>query len=254
MVEWRLSAASEMQAPLRPAFPARSMSTVLIVAGLVFYIHSGLNYQPTIKTGIKTERFIRTDVADSFDIYHLPRFTESITGVQQQPLNIILVAKNVVTLTYVFTTAGWQSADQVNLDRVARTLKALLGNESYPTAPLTPLFWNGTINDLGFEKPTPENTVQRRHHVRLWKTDLVTTDNRCVYVGTIGMDTGIKWGLIHKIKPNLDSEREAFKDDLLAGGRVTAYRKIALVSPLSGINFVGDSFFTDGYLYVLDVD
>ena len=78
--------------------------------------------------------------------------------------------------------------------------------------------------------------------------------NSRVFVGTISLDAGMKWGLLHKMKPDIDSEREALLNDLLLGGKVTASYKNRFVEPLSDRNFAGDIFFTDGYLFVVIIN
>ena len=256
LVEWHLFAKSENQASEHSSLTVRLISALLILVELLFFIHSGLHYKPTRNSaeGPVTKKPVSMDVVSGFDRYRLPRFTESITGKRQEPLNIIIVVRDEASLVKTFTTAGWQLADPVTIGTVARTVKALIGNESYPAAPITPSFWNGKINDLGFEKPTSESTVRQRHQIRLWKTALVTTDNNHIFVGTVSQVAGMKWGLIHKIKPNIDSERDILLNDLLQGGRVTTYYHKSFVEPLSGQNFMGNSFFTDGYIYVVTID
>ena len=253
MVERYLFAKSEMQVSEHLSLSVRLTSVALILAELIFFIHSGLHYKPTRNSteNLDATKSVSMDVVSDFDRYKLPRFTESIAGKRQEPLNIIMVARDEASLASAFKAAGWQPADPVTIGTVARTVKTLLGNESYPTAPITPSFWNGKINEAGFEKPTPAHTVRQRHHVRLWKTDLVTTGNSRVFVGTISLDAGMKWGLMHKMKPEIDSEREALLNDLLLGGKVTAYYKNRFVEPLSGHNFAGDIFNTDGYIFVV---
>lgn len=256
MVEWRLFARSEMQPLACSSLPIRVLSATLVLAELIFYLHSGLQYTPSRNPAENrvASKPVGIDVVSAFDRYRLPRFTESIAGGQLEPLNIILVVRDVAALSNAFKAACWQPADPVTIGTFARTVRALLGNESYPTAPITPSFWNGNVNDLGFEKPTPARSVRQRHHIRLWKTDWVTTDQRHVYVGTTGLDVEMKWSLTHRIQPDLDSEREALLNDLLVSGRVTAYNKIRFVEPFTGRNLAGDPFFTDGYLYVVIID
>lgn len=96
--------------------------------------------------------------------------------------------------------------------------------------------------------------MRQRHHVRLWKTALATVDNKRVYVGTTSLDAVMKWGLTHKIKPDIDTERDVLLNDLLIGKRAAYYTKTRFVEPVSGHNFTGDLFFTDGYLYVVFID
>lgn len=256
MVERRLFAKGEMQIPECSSLSVRLTSATLILAELIFFIHSGLQYKP-IRNNIESlgaTKIVSLDVVSVFDRYRLPRFTESISGKRQEPLNIILVAKDEASLVGAFKAVGWQPAEPVTIGTMAKTVKALLGNESYPAAPIAPSFWNGKINDLGFEKPTPAHTARQRHHVQLWKTDLVITGNSHVFIGTIGQDAGMKWGLMHKIKPDIDSEREVLLNDLLLGGKVTASCRNRFVEPFSGRNFAGDIFFTDGYLCVVIFD
>jgi undecaprenyl-diphosphatase len=256
MVERHLFARSEMQVSEIVSLSVRLTSAALILAELIFFIHSGLHYKPTRNNteNLAATKSVSMDVISDFDRYKLPHFTESMTGKQQEPLNIIIVARDKDSLVTAFKAAGWQQADPITIGTIARTVKTLISNESYPTAPIAPSFWDGNINDFGFEKPTQAYTIRQRHHVRLWKTDLVTTGNSHVFIGTISQDAGMKWGLMHKMKPDIDSEREALLSDLLLGGRVTAYYKNRFVKPLSGRNFVGDNFFTDGYLYEVIID
>ncbi len=256
MVEWRLFGRSERRVAQCPSFPVRLASAALILAELFFYIHSGLHYKPARNSaespGVPMP--VTMDVVSGFDRYRLPRFTESITGKQQEPLNIVIIARDEASLLNAFRAAGWQAADPVTIASVARTVMALLGNGNYPTAPIAPSFWNGKINDVGFEKATPARSLRQRHHLRLWKTDLTTTDSSRVFVGTISRDAGMKWGLVHKMKPDIDSERDGLLNDLLLGVRVAAYYRKSFVEPLSGRNFAGDIFFTDGYLCVVIID
>ncbi len=256
LVEWHLFARGEKPVAECPSFPVRLTSATLILAELLFYSHSGLHYNPARNSSASpvATQPVSMDIVSDFDRYRLPRFTEAITGKQQEPLNVIIVAKDVTLMANIFKAAGWQPVDPVTISTVAKTLTTLLGNESYPTAPIAPTFWNGKINDVGFEKPTPAQTVRHRHHLRLWKTDLITTDNSRIFVGTVSRDAGMKWGLLHKMQPDIDAERDALLNELLLGGRVTANYKSRFAEPHSGRNFAGDIFFTDGYLWVVIID
>lgn len=256
LVERWLFTKNEIQTPVYPQFSVKLTSGALIIAELIFYIHSGFHYNPSHNDvkNLGTTRSVGTDIVSGFNQYRLPRTTESITGERQEPLSIIIVVKDNAALSNAFKAANWYPTDPVTLGSVAKTIKALLANESYPTAPLTPSFWNGTINDVGFEKPTPAQTVRQRHCVRLWKTNLITPNNRQVYVGTTSQEAGVKWGFTPKIKPDIDSERDALLNDLLLNGKGTSYNTYRFIEPFSGHNFVGDLFFTDGNLSVVTID
>ena len=116
---------------------------------------------------------------------------------------------------------------------------------------MTPSFWNAQVHNFGFEKPTKIDEVSQRHHARFWKTYYQIKPGGYIYVGTTSLDKGIKWGITHKIKPDIDTEREFLFQDLMATGFVSRFSKQQFVPPLSGENFAGDAFFTDGKSYLL---
>lgn len=104
---------------------------------------------------------------------------------------------------------------------------------------------------MGFEKPTKIKNVRERHHARFWRTQFETPEGSHVYVGTASMDIGMKWWIIHKIKSDIDMEREFLFADLENGGDIFSYDKIQSVPPSLGKNFLGDQFFTDGKMYLI---
>jgi undecaprenyl-diphosphatase len=107
------------------------------------------------------------------------------------------------------------------------------------------------VNDFAFEKATEKNTLQTRHHVRFWKTKYITKGGDTIYVGSASFDTGIKWGITHRISPDIDSERDFLYNDLVRTGRVQSASKINLARPQAGRNFTGDLFFTNGQAYII---
>ena len=72
-----------------------------------------------------------------------------------------------------------------------------------------------------------------------------------MYVGTASLDIGMKWFITHKIKSDIDTEREFLFVDLENGRLILNYEKIQSVVPVLGRNFLGDQFFTDGKLYLI---
>jgi len=114
---------------------------------------------------------------------------------------------------------------------------------------MTPSFWNKQVNDFGFEKSTETKSVRQKHHARFWKTNLKNDQGNNIYVGTVSLDTGIKWGITHKISPNINTERKLLFTDLEKTGVIKNSIKTKLVNPILGKNFSGDQFFTDGETY-----
>jgi len=69
----------------------------------------------------------------------------------------------------------------------------------------------------------------------------------------VNANNGSKWGIIPKIVPDLDTEREQLYLDLYRTGKIKSRLKAQLVKPLIGKNFIGDKFFTDGKVYIISV-
>ena len=69
----------------------------------------------------------------------------------------------------------------------------------------------------------------------------------------VNANDGLKWGIIPKIAPDLDAQRELLYQDLNRTGKIESHLKEQLVKSLIGKNFVGDEFFTDGKAYIITV-
>jgi membrane protein DedA with SNARE-associated domain/membrane-associated phospholipid phosphatase len=255
IAEWSIFDKTPQQERRPLPFRGKMLAAGAILAGLVFYAHSGIHYRPPsqLSASRKTLIIVSRDILAGFNRQQLPRQTETITGEKQQPLSVITVASDDEALTSAFKSAGWQPAEPVGVGSLVKTAHALIVNESYPTAPIAPSFWNGKVQDLSFQKPTPANSARERHHVRFWRTNLTTEDNRRVYVGTAGFDTGLKWGIVHRTRPDIDTEREGLLKDLVNVGGVVGYQKYQFTEPVTGRNFTGDPFFSDGMLYVVSL-
>lgn len=222
---------------------------------VVLYIGYGLSYKPLFNPAGEVENVLTVDTSrlgDIFTDYKLPKFTETLFGNPQEPISFIVVADNDEQLVKSFQRAGWFLAEKPNVHFLVSAFKFQVLNQPYPTAPMTPYFWQTYTNDFGFEEPTEVNSARYRHHARFWRTDFTTADGKNIYVGITSFDMGVKWwGLTHKIKPDIDSERDYLFDDLNKASAVGNLKKIQFVDPVLGMNFTGDQFFTDGKTYVL---
>lgn len=187
----------------------------------------------------------------------LPQFTETLTGARQEPISLMIVAPSQECIQEQFAKAGWAGADALSPMSLYRGLRTAILNEPYPTAPMTPSFYDGKPHDVGLQKSTQEPTVRIRHHARLWPTPLVTPAGR-IFVGTASLDTNIKWGgwkigLTHAIDPNIDEERDGIALDLFRSGVLASDDLLPFVGPIIGKNFTGDTFTTDGKIAVLEL-
>lgn len=231
----------------------KTITAGLAFAALAFYVSFGLAYHPKFLP--KTPATVVTTEANTINIFddnNWSRYTETLTGDPQEPINFIIAAKDDSALVSAFKKSGWSLADPITFFSIINLAKDSLLNRAYETAPMTPSFWNKTIHNFGFEKSTPSISVRQRHHARFWKTNLITKQGDNIYFGTISLDIGIKWLITHKISPDLDTERELLFADLQKNVTIENFDKIKLVDPILGKNFIGDQFFTDGKAYFIN--
>ncbi|MCX6813132.1 MAG: LssY C-terminal domain-containing protein [Candidatus Azambacteria bacterium] len=180
-----------------------------------------------------------------------PKFSETLVGQKMEPISFIIVSSK-ETLKRAFQQAGWFVADEQNANTLYHLVIAAILNQSYPTAPVTPSFLNAQPNTIAFEKPTEAQTVRERHHIRFWLTNF-RYDNDPVWVATASFDQNIRYFITHAIRPDIDTEREFIKDELLKTGNINKTQEIQLVPRLLGENQSGNQFFTDGKAYIIIV-
>ncbi len=201
----------------------------------------GVTYGDTVRVAAPLDIFVREQL----------RYSETPQGTRQAPMSFLLLARSDDELVRAFRRAGWVGADAVTVASLWRTLRAAVFKESYPTAPMTPSFWNGRVHMFGFQKETQARNVRERHHARFWRTRYVMADGLRIYIGKASLDVGIKWGVTHTIDPAIDIEREVIFQDLMRAGVVAQWSKVSSTQPQMGRNFSGDTFFTDGMLYII---
>lgn len=233
----------------------RVIYSVLAIFLITVYVYAALYVHPAFATATEWSAVPTVvepkNITQVFGPGHLPQFTETLSGHQQEPLSFIIIAPSDEVFVDRFAKGGWIRADVIDRQSLLRLSQAALMNKEYEKAPLTPSFWNTQVHEFGFQKPTPERTVRERHHARFWRTNLQTPDGQFVYVGTASLDTELKWVVTHQIDPDIDTEREVLWHDLMSTGHVAASLKQPFVKPTLGKNFAGDAFFTDGETYLL---
>jgi undecaprenyl-diphosphatase len=226
-------------------------TTGILIISICLYVTFSINYKvPALELSEKIQPVTVNDPKTIFTTDQL-KYTETILGDKQEPLSFIISAKNDRYLINFFKNSGWILADDVTISTIARLTYASFGKKSYPEAPMTPDFWNANVHDFGFEKETDLNNVRARHHSRFWKTNYTTRNGYNIYVGTASFDRQIKWGVVHSIDPDIDTEREFLFDDIKNSEMIADNQKYQFVPSRLGKNFSGDLFFTDGKLYLI---
>lgn len=166
----------------------------------------------------------------------------------------LFIAKDDAQLVGAFRQAGWNVARKSDFASFFKAIKAVVLKKDYSTMPIAPLFWNAKIQDFGFVKPFGENMSGHAHHLRIWRTTSLSENGNYTYVGLANATDGTKWGVVPRISPALDVEREFLYQDLKLSGAILRYWKRQLVAPQTGTNFVGDRFFTDGQAYMISIN
>jgi len=232
-----------------PGPAARPISFGLVGGAALFYLLFGLHYHPPLAPK-SAEKSVA--VAAATDIFTNPqmRYTESLLGERQEPINILFIAENMNDLNRVLERAGWVRTNQADFTSLLRTVRALILHKPYPAAPISPSFWNAAMQDVSFALVNGKNMYSQAHHVKIWQTNGLI-DGRHLYVGMVNGNDGFKWLVLPKISPDLDTERELLYTELMKTGMVRNEQKIELTRPQTGTTFTGDIFFTDGKAYIL---
>jgi hypothetical protein len=182
-----------------------------------------------------------------------PMVTATASGIPGDPLNVGLVG-DTQALVAAMHAAGWRPADPVTLRSALAIGLSVALDRPYPDAPVSPLYFEGRMQDLAFEKPVGRS-ADRRHHVRFWKA-LDAADGRPLHLGAASFDRGVGFShltgqITHHIAPDVDAERAFVIDGLADAGRLAArYFIPGSGATLAGRNGGGDPYVTDGDILV----
>ncbi|WP_205623764.1 LssY C-terminal domain-containing protein [Desulfogranum japonicum] len=249
--EWLSHTKNDIQA-VAPARGAGPLSFVCISFALLFYIVFSTQYTPPPATVPLQETVVVSHITDVFTNEQV-KYTETILGDRQEPINIIFFARKDQLLLTALQQAGWVATDKATLPAFTKAVKALLLQKPYPHAPLSPAFCNARTQDMSFAKVSGTNWLSNAHHLKLWRTNFALKNGNTIYLGLVNSNDGLKWGIIPTISPDLNADRESLYQDLQATGKIESSQKIKLVPPQIEKNFLGDHFFTDGDTYIIQL-
>ena len=184
----------------------------------------------------------------------LPRFSAKMSGATQAPVSLIFLGSG-ADLLEVFAAAGWYAADRITPRSALRAFACGVLNRPYPCAPVLPVFLEGKLHDVAFQRTDEGGSSRRRHHARWWLTDF-TCEGTQVWAATASYDAGVGMGRlfplpIHHIDPDIDAERDYVVRSLAAAGPVRVIQEVRVTQPMRGRNAAGDHFYTQGMAFVL---
>jgi hypothetical protein len=183
-----------------------------------------------------------------------PMLTTTATGAPGDPINVGLEGED-GDIDCAMRAAGWRPADPVRFGTSVHIALSVVARRAYPTAPVSPLFYEGRRQDLAYEKAAAQSP-SRRHHVRFWRALAAGDFGAPVWLGAATFDRSVGLShrtgeITHHIAADVDAERDLLAADLAQGGHVAATYQISGVGPtLNGRNGGGDRYFTDGEVLV----
>jgi hypothetical protein len=186
--------------------------------------------------------------------------TRTYEGLLGDPVNVALQGTE-EQVHAAMTRAGWLLADELGFRSALRIVTSTLARRTYPTAPVSPLFLFGRMEDFTYQQEV-EGSPARRHHVRFWHTPpdwFLPGGARVDWVaaGTYDKRVGLSMltlQITHKVAIDTDRERDHIVATVLAANPdVSASAIPHFSSGYHARNGGGDAIRTDGDLPVLDL-
>ncbi|NQX26087.1 LssY C-terminal domain-containing protein [Microbacteriaceae bacterium VKM Ac-2854] len=181
-------------------------------------------------------------------------------GLLGDPVNLA-ARGSAAQLTAAMAAAGWTRADDVTLRSSWRIITSTITRRSYHTAPVSPLFVFGRMQDLAYQQEVDGNPA-KRHHVRFWQAPegwMLPGGFGVDWVaaGTFDRSVGLSLFTLqvtHKISPDTDRERDHIVATLRGADPTITVDVIRDFSTgYHSRNGGGDSIVTDGDLPVVDL-
>jgi LssY C-terminus len=184
----------------------------------------------------------------------VPKQTVNAHHVPGDPVNVALVGTEPEVLI-AFQRAGWDRADPLSWRSRIAIAQSVLRHRPDSTAPVSPLYLFGRIEDLAFEREVGRSASQR-HHIRLWQVPGLSLDGRPVWVGDATYD--VRAGISHRglhpthhIARDIDAERDTVLANLAAAGQLAGRFQVTGIGPRIGARTAdGDAYDTDGEMAV----
>jgi hypothetical protein len=183
-----------------------------------------------------------------------PMITRTADGIPGDPINLAFIGTE-KQIVCAFHAAKWTAANAITLRSSIAIVGSVVLDRPDDAAPVSPLYYDGHVEDLAFEKPSGRS-ADTRHHIRLWKVKDANGGPPVWFAsGTFDRGVGLSrytLQVTHHIAPDVDAERDFVSQSLSGAGAVKEVRQITGVGPtVDGRNGGGDRYYTDGEVYEL---
>lgn len=185
---------------------------------LVLALNAAVSIPPSNTAFVPTKSFSQGDLTE---IEHLLKNTAQRTYMGNRPsdvINVLLFASH-KQMDRAFHASGWAQAQRKSPMSLYWMYHALARRMGYRSAPMNSLTLNGVPSAFVHQKSL--DTVQKRHHVRVWQYP----GRANIWLGAAAEDVGFRFELAHwthSTDPNIDSERAKVVNDLVFTGCVDA--------------------------------
>jgi hypothetical protein len=173
-------------------------------------------YNPDVSMPIKS--FSRSDLSDIEDLLKNSAQRAYVGSRASDIVNVLLMGSP-TQMDRAFHASGWSLAQSKSPMSLFRMYHALAKRFGYARAPMNALTLNGVPSAFVHQKTL--DTVERRHHVRLWQYP----QKENVWLGAAAEDVGFRFQVAHwthYTEPNIDNERAKIVNDLAFTGCVNA--------------------------------
>jgi hypothetical protein len=209
------------------------------------------NLPPNAGFSVPSKSFSQGDLSD---MAHLLKTSEQRAYIGSRVSDIVnvLVLGSPDQMERAFHAAGWSLAHRKSPMSLFRMYYGLTKRIGYPRAPMNALTLNGVPSAFVHQKTL--DTVERRHHVRLWQYP----QKENVWLGASAEDIGFRFELAHWTHftdPNIDNERAKIVNDLAFTGCVNAVGLLPRpVSELGQDPKAAHPILTDGNVAVIQLN
>lgn len=227
-----------------PKAMAAGLMAVVVAGGVGYALTRPLAVRtPAAATPVQVDRALPALLqADAL------RATTTMLGRPEQPLSFVIVARNEHELSALLRQAGWIAADSPTPRSLLRLAREGLG---YTTAPQAPTLWNDHLNDFAFQQPLQQAAGSALAALRIWRTAFRLGQDE-VFVGVAREYTGVRWGIVHMVAPDVDAATERFVRTLESMDPTLRTCRRSFIPALIGTYSMGGRFFTAGQLWLLD--
>jgi len=224
----------------------------LLIWAIVFFVLYVQN-NPYERVSVQeVQKSQRVDSIEDVFITDEMRYTQTLIWENAENIHFLFLAESDSTLINAFKSAGWSLWDLYNYESFKKTISNVLFKTPYESAPVTPLFWNNTTQQFAFQFLPDVTNLRERHHIRVWETGKQIRGKN-VYVWVWVFDIGLKWNIIHTIDPDINAERDYTLTSLEDAWVVSKVSKIQFVDSYVAKNVFWDDFYSDGILYIVDL-